>query len=90
MFSENMGCTEHLNTKIPKTNQTLGMFNRTLSFKSINIMKNLYIGLVKPHLDFCAQVWSPYLRKDIDRAERVQRRATKLIPNLKSYTKNAF
>ena len=83
-FSENMGCTEYLNIKIPKDYKTLGIINRTFSFKSIYIMKNLYIGLVRPHLDFCAQVWSPFLRKDIDRAERIQRRATKMIPNLRS------
>lgn len=46
-------------------------------------MVQLYNVMAKPHLEYCVQFWSPYLRKDILALERVQRRFTRLIPELR-------
>ena len=37
-------------------------------------------------LEYCIQVWSPYLRKDRDMLEKIQRRVIKLIPGLRDLT----
>ena len=47
--------------------------------KSKEIMLPLYKSMVRPHLDYCIQAWKPHLRRDVDRLEKVTRRATKMI-----------
>ena len=35
--------------------------------------------LVRPHLEYCIQMWSPRYRRDMDLLERIQRKATEKI-----------
>ena len=74
----------NVNTKISeqyriaacKGNQVLGMIRRNITYKDKSLIVPLYKAIVRPHLEYCIHAWSPYLRKDIDMLEKIQRRAT--------------
>jgi len=38
--------------------------------------------MVRSHSDYCSSVWK-YMKKDIEALEKVQKRATKILPQLK-------
>ena len=59
------------------------MLKRSLSCRDKGVITKLYTSLVRPHLEFCVQFWRPYMKKDVDLLEKVQRRATKLIKGLR-------
>ena len=39
--------------------------------------------MVRPHLEYANSIWGPFYQGDIKKAEAIQHRATKLIPELK-------
>ena len=66
-----------------KAQKILGYIKRQFTTRKKETMLNLYNALVRPHLEYAVQFWSPALRKDVERLERVQARATKLIPSIR-------
>ena len=79
----NMKVSEQCRIAASKGNQVLGMIRRNITYKEKSLIVPLYKAIVRPHLEYCIHAWSPYLRKNIDMLEKLQSRATKLIPGLR-------
>ena len=82
-MNANMKVSEQCRIAASKGNQVLGMIRRNITYKENSLIVPLYKAIVRPHLEYCIQAWNPHLRKDIDMLEKIQRRATKLIPGLR-------
>ena len=83
IFSNTLLWREHYEMITSKAYKSLGLLRRV--FKNSHCSearKCLYISIVRPNLLYCLPLWRPYLIKDIDLLERVQRRATKFIVRL--------
>ena len=69
-----------------KANKILSFISKSIDYKSKEVIKKCYISLVRPLLEYCVQFWSPYLKQDIILLEKIQKRATKMIPQLSHLT----
>ena len=60
------------------------MIKRSFISRDKNIITNLYLALVRPHLEYANVIWHPYLKRQSAAIEKVQKRATRLIPECKN------
>ena len=66
-----------------KAQKILGYVKRMFHYRNKTTVLTLYQSLVRPLLEYAVQFWSPTLQTDIRRLERVQERATKLVPSIR-------
>ncbi len=67
-----------------KAGKILGYISRQFRYRDKVIVLSLYNSLVRPLLEYAVQFWSPTLIQDIQRLEKIQARATKLIPSIRN------
>ena len=65
-----------------KANAILGCIDRNIVSKTCEVLVFLYSALVRPYLEHCVQFWTPHFKKNANKLEQVQRRATRMIGGL--------
>ena len=83
LFDPSLKFTKHIGLISTRANKILGVIKRSFDFMDSDMFCILYKTLVRPHLEYANCIWSPIFQKDKDLLEKVQRRATKIVPALK-------
>ena len=58
LVSKDLAWKRHVNEMVSKANKILGMLTKTFSSRDLNLWKQLYVSLVRPHLEFASSVWN--------------------------------
>jgi len=81
-FSSDMKVSQQCSKACSKAYRMSELIKKTIENKSKEVMLRLYKSLVCPHVDHCSSAWSPHYVKDKIQVEKVQRRFTKMIPEM--------
>ena len=80
LLSDNFNWNSHIDIIVSKANRMLGLIKRTCrGLDDTKTLRTLYCALVRSNIEYCSVVWSPYTKRNIEKVEKVQRRATKFI-----------
>ena len=86
LTSSDLKWSKHIKSCISKANSMIAWVTRNLIIREINVMRNVYKTIIRPHLEYCAQLWSPLACHGnwatIIELENVQRRFTRLIDDI--------
>ena len=52
IFDTNLKWTEQINKAVNKANRILGFLSRTFESREVDIWKQLYTSIVRPHLEY--------------------------------------
>lgn len=88
IIDEDLSFDIHISEMVKRANQMLGIIKRNFKGLDRNSLLAIYKSMVRSKLEYAHSVWNPHKQKHIKMIERVQRRATKLMPGLRdlSYT----
>ena len=83
---------KHINNVTAKASRILNLLRRNLRHASKEAKARAYLALVQPQLEYAASVWTPHLKSQILKIEKVQTRAArwvvdKWIPQTNSWSK---
>lgn len=82
----NLNFETHIDNITKTAYRVLGTIKRTIKYMDKISFLTLYKSLVRSHLEYAQEVWSPKRITDKRKLENVQRRATRLLPQLRGFT----
>ena len=78
--------SEHCKIASRTAMKVLFQLLRAFTYRDKKVFLKLYITYVRPHVEFAAPVWSPWLSKDVIALERVQEKFVKNVQGLHNHT----
>ena len=83
MIQDTLSPVKHIKGIFGSTYNLLTNIRVAFSYMDKQMMKNIIASIIRPKLEYAAVVWAPHKKKDIKKLERIQRVATKMVPELK-------
>ncbi len=84
MVAKNLKSADHVNYIVARAQRIFGLIKKTFVSRDASVIMPLYCSLVRSLLDYGTVIWNPYLIRDIQLVEKVQRRVTRTVRGLRN------
>ena len=78
-LSEDLSWSKHIDNITNKAFSTIGFLRRNLRCCPRECRRSAFISLVRSTVEYSSVVWDPHLKGDIDKLEKVQKRAARFV-----------
>ena len=86
LIQDNLSPEKHIDKIFGDTYRMLRNIRVAFYFLDKEMMRKIIMTMIRPKLEYAAIVWSPYKKKHVRKLERIQRIATKMVPELEELT----
>ncbi len=85
-ISRTLNPSDHISKIVGKANSRVGLLFRGFRTRDPKFLTQMFIIYIRPLLEYCSCVWSPWQTEGRKEVEAVQRRFTKRIASLKDFS----
>ena len=79
LISDDLSWSPHISSITGKAASTLGFLRRNLKKCPAQLKERAYIAFVRSTLDYASPIWDPFLKRDINNLEKINRRAARFV-----------
>ena len=78
-YDDKLCFRDHIGNITSKAYQRIYLIFRCFVSRNIDLLKRAFTTYIRPLLEYCTPLWSPYLIKDVEKIENVQRYFTRRL-----------
>ena len=86
LVSDNLKPSAHCSKAAKKANAVLGQITRAFHYRTKHVLAKLFKAFVRPVLEYAVAVWSPWTEGDCEVLEKVQKRAIRMMCDVRGAT----
>ena len=80
VFDDQLKFHDHTTQVTTKANRVLGLIKKSFKYLDSTMLTHLFTTLIRPILEYNNSIWVPHYILDNRKVEKIQQRATRLIP----------
>ena len=86
VIDQHLAWSKHVEEKSKKVSSAIGALKRVRPFITIDVANKIYKAIIQPHIDYCSTVWDGLGSTLLDKIQKLQNRAARIVTQSNYYT----